>query len=277
MPPRPPAEPERITSTANARIKRIRSLRLRKERDEAGLAFVEGIRTVAEAIQLRAPVETLVDCPELLRSPFGRDLVDSARTAGIEVIEVSEVVFRTLSKREGPQGIAAVVRQEWERLQDLRLARGDRWVALEEAADAGNIGTIVRTCDAAGADGVILLDHTADPYDPVAMRASTGAVFTTRLIRATFDQFMDWARAQQVTVIGTAGDASDDYRSADYGERTVILMGSERAGLPPERQRQCARMVSIPMVGRVDSLNLAVATGLVLYEVLEHRRRAGLA
>ncbi len=277
MAPRPPAEPERITSTANARIKRIRSLRLRKERDEAGVAFVEGIRTVAEAIQLGAPVETLIDCPELLRSNFGRDLVDSARSSGIEVIEVSEVVFRTLSKREGPQGIAAVVRQEWERLQDLRLARGERWVALEEAADAGNIGTIVRTCDAAGADGVILLDHTADPYDPVAMRASTGAVFTTRLIRATFDQFIDWARAQQVTVIGTAGDAADDYRSADYGERTVILMGSERAGLPPERQRQCDRMVSIPMLGRVDSLNLAVATGLVLYEVLEHRRRTGLA
>ncbi|GMU39163.1 MAG: hypothetical protein AMXMBFR23_00290 [Chloroflexota bacterium] len=277
MAPRPPAEPERITSTANARIKRIRSLRLRKERDEAGVAFVEGIRTVAEAIQLGAPVETLIDCPELLRSNFGRDLVDSARAAGIEVVEVSEVVFRTLSKREGPQGIAAVVRQEWERLQDLRLARGERWVALEEAADAGNIGTIVRTCDAAGSDGVILLDHTADPYDPVAMRASTGAVFTTRLIRATFDQFIDWARAQEVIVIGTAGDAADDYRTADYGERTVILMGSERAGLPPERQRQCDRMVSIPMLGRVDSLNLAVATGLVLYEVLEHRRRAGLA
>ncbi|MDP2328300.1 MAG: RNA methyltransferase [Dehalococcoidia bacterium] len=275
--PRPPVEPERITSTANARIKRIRGLRLRKERDEAGLSFVEGIRTVAEAVQLRAPIETLIDCPELLRSPFGRDLVDAARAADIDVIEVSEEVFRTLSRRDGPQGIAAVVRQEWERLQDLRLAPGDRWVALEEAADAGNIGTIVRTCDATGADGIILLDHTADPYDPVAMRASTGAVFTVRLVRATFEQFIEWSRAQGVTVVGTAGDATEGYRTAEYGDRTVILMGSERAGLPPEHQRECDRMVSIPMVGRVDSLNLAVATGLVLYEVLEHRRRAGRA
>jgi RNA methyltransferase, TrmH family len=273
----PAPAPERITSTANARIKRFRALRMRKERDEAGLAFVEGIRTVAEAIQLRAGIEAIVDCPELLRSTFGRDLVDTARGAGVEVIEVSEAVFRTLSKREGPQGIAAVVRQEWERLDEVRLKPGGRWVALEEAADAGNIGTIVRTCDAAGADGVILLDHTADPYDPVAMRASTGAVFTVRLVRATFEQFIDWARAQQITIVGTAGDATDDYRSADYGDRTVVLMGSERAGLPPERQRQCDRVVSIPMLGRVDSLNLAVATGLVLYEVLEHRYRAGRA
>ncbi len=266
-----------ITSTANARIKGIRALRLRKERDEAGLAFVEGIRTVAEAVQLRADIVTLVDCPDLLRSPFGRDLVDSARASGIDVIEVNEAVFRTLSKREGPQGIAAVVRQRWERLEDVRLAEGDRWVALEEAADAGNIGTIVRTCDAAGAAGVILLDHTADPYDPVAMRASTGAVFTRRLVRASFEAFVDWARDRGVTVVGTAGDAADDYRAADYGDRTVILMGSERAGLPAEHQRRCDRMVSIPMAGRVDSLNLAVATALVLYEVLEHRRRAGRA
>ncbi|MCK9485461.1 MAG: RNA methyltransferase [Dehalococcoidia bacterium] len=263
-----------ITSTANARIKKIRALRMRKERDEQQLAFVEGIRSVVEAIQVEAPVEHLVICPALLKGQVAWDAVNLARAAGTEVIEVDETVFRTLSRREGPQGIAAVVRQRWERLEDVLPVTGETWVALEEAADAGNIGTVVRSCDATGAAGVILLDHTADPYDPVAMRASTGAVFTKRLVRATFDEFVDWARTRVVTVVGAAGDATHDYRTADYGERTTILMGSERAGLPPERQAVCDVMVAIPMRGRADSLNLAVATALVLYEVLHQRERA---
>lgn len=263
-----------ITSTANARIKKIRALRMRKERDEQQLAFVEGIRSVVEAVQVEAPIAHLVVCPALLKGQVAWDAVNLSRAAGVEVIEVDETVFRTLSKREGPQGIAAVVHQRWERLDEVRPAEGETWVALEEAADAGNIGTVVRTCDATGAAGVILLDRTADPYDPVAMRASTGAVFTKRLVRASFDEFVDWAKRRGVTVVGTAGEAAEDYRAADYGQRTAILMGSERAGLPPERQAACDLVVSIPMRGRADSLNLAVATALVLYEVLHQRERA---
>lgn len=260
-----------ITSTANARIKRYRALRLRKERDESGLAFVEGIRAVVEAIEVEAPLDALVICPALLRSDAAWAAVAAARERDVEVIETDETVFRTLSKREGPQGIAAVVRQEWERLDRVAVQDGDTWVALEEAADAGNIGTVIRTCDATGAQGVVLLDHTADPYDPVAMRASTGAVFTRRLVRATFEDFVAWSREHGVTIVGTAGEASEDYRAADYGSRTALLMGSERAGLSDEHEAACDRVVSIPMRGRADSLNLAVATALVLYEVLRQR------
>lgn len=260
-----------ITSTANTRIKKIRALRMRKERDESGLAFVEGIRAVVEAIEVEAPIDVLLICPALLRSQIGWDAVAMARSRDVEVIETDEAVFRTLSKREGPQGIAAVVRQEWERLDRVAPEDGDTWVVLEEAADAGNIGTVIRTCDATGAQGVILLNNTADPYDPVAMRASTGAVFTRRLVRATFADLLAWSKEHGVTIAGTAGDASADYRAADYGRRTALLMGSERAGLPAEHQAACDRVVSIPMMGRADSLNLAVATALVLYEILHQR------
>ena len=262
-----------ITSTANTRIKKIRALRMRKERDETGLAFVEGIRAVVEAVEVEAPIDVILVCPALLRSQVGWDAVNIARSREIEVIETDEPVFRTLSRREGPQGIAAVVRQEWERLERIEPDLGETWVALEEAADAGNIGTVIRSCDATGAEGVILLDNTADPYDPVAMRASTGAVFTRRLVRTNFAQFVEWAHLHDVTIVGTAGEAADDYRTADYGQRTVLLMGSERAGLPEDHQAACDRVVSIPMMGRADSLNLAVATALVLYEVLHHRTR----
>ena len=265
--------PSLITSVANERIKRIRALRMRKERDKTGLTFVEGIRSVVEAVQVEAPIDVLVVCPKLLKGKTGWDAVAIARSREVEVVEVDEPVFRTLSKRDGPQGIAAVLKQRWERLQDIEPEDGSTWVALESAADAGNIGTIIRTCDATGADGVILLDNTADPFDPVAMRASTGAVFTTRLARASFAEIRDWSKAHGVTIVGTAGDATEDYRTADYGERTLILMGSERAGLPPQYQAACDRVVSIPMRGRADSLNLAVATALVLYEVLHQRDR----
>ena len=260
-----------ITSAANERIKRIRALRMRKTRDEVGLAFVEGIRAVVEAVQVEAPIEVLISCPKLLRGDAVWAALATARHRDIEVIEVDETVFRTLSKREGPQGIAATVRQRWERLDEVDPQPGETWVALESAADAGNIGTIIRTCDATGAAGVILLDHTADPYDPVAMRASTGAIFTTRLVRANFDVFREWARERGIVVVGTSGVADEDYRTADYGDRTVLLMGSERAGLSDAYRSLCDQLVSIPMRGRADSLNLAVATALVLYEVL-HRR-----
>lgn len=263
--------PGLITSTANERIKRIRALQMRKERERTGLTFVEGIRSVVEAVQVEAPIDALVVCPKLLKGKTGWDAVALARSREVEVIEVDEPVFRTLSKRDGPQGIAAVLRQRWERLRDIEPRDGSTWVALESAADAGNIGTIVRTCDATGAEGVILLDHTADPFDPVAMRASTGAVFTSRLVRSSFPELREWAQAHGLTMVGTAGDAAEDYRTADYGARTIVLMGSERAGLPEAYQAACDRMVSIPMRGRADSLNLAVATGLVLYEVLHQR------
>src|SRR5690606_12420480 len=116
-----------ITSTANARIKKIRALRMRKERDEQRLAFVEGIRAVVEAVQVEAPIAHLVICQALLKGQVAWDAVNLARAAGTEVIEVDETVFRTLSKREGPQGIAAVVRQRWERLEDIRPALGETW------------------------------------------------------------------------------------------------------------------------------------------------------
>lgn len=265
-----------ITSTANERIKRIRALRMRKERDRTGLAYVEGIRTVTEALLLDVPLAALVVAPDLLRSETALQRVQQARERGTDVIEVSEHVFRSLSKRDGPQGLAAVLHQQWTELDDVSLAPGERWVALEETADAGNLGTLLRSCDGAGAAGAILLDHTTDPYDPVAMRASTGAIFTRRIVRAPWGAFVDWARSGGVTLVGTSDQGAQDYRSADYGERTVLVLGSERAGLAAERQTACDVVVRIPMMGRIDSLNLAVAGSLVLYEVLHQRLAAGL-
>ena len=260
-----------ITSTANARVKLIRALRTRREREHSGLAYVEGIRPTIEALQLHAPIDLLVVAPDLLTSDFARDALDAALADGVEVMKVSSAVFRSISDRDGPQGLGAIVRQQWLSLPDVRLAEGDRWVALASVADPGNLGTILRTCDGSDAEGVILLDTSTDPYDPAAMRASMGAVFSRRLVRTSFEAFAEWARGERATVMGASDRAPETYREADYGARTVLLMGSEREGLTTEQQTLCDRMVSIPMLGRADSLNLGVATAILLYEVLDRR------
>jgi TrmH family RNA methyltransferase len=260
-----------ITSVSNPAIKRIRALRQRKERETSGLYFVEGLRIVTEAVQVRAPVDTLVVAPDLLTSPFGNDLVAHA---ALPVMEVSADVFKSLSAKDGPQGIGALIRQRWTPLEQIRPTDALCWIALVAAQDPGNIGTILRTADAVGAGGLILLEHSADPYDPGAVRASMGALFSLSLTRANTAEFTGWARSHSITVVGSSDRAAQDYQTIQYHAPLALLMGSEREGLSPEHMAACDVTVRIPMVGRSDSLNLAVATAVLLYEVFNQRRAA---
>jgi RNA methyltransferase, TrmH family len=261
-----------ITSAANERVKWLRKLQDRKARQESGLFYIEGLRIVIEAVQQGAAIETLVVAPELLRSDFGQQLVTKQQNAGRAVMEVSGEVFQRLSLKEGPQGLAAVVHQQWQDLADVRVEAGQTWVALDAVADPGNLGTILRTHDAVGGQGVILLDQSTDPYDPSAVRASMGALFTQRLVRASFAEFADWKQRVEVALVGTSGAAEQDYHTYQYPVGLVLLMGSERQGLQAHHLAVCDALVSIPMYGKSDSLNLAVATAVVLYEILNQRR-----
>jgi len=265
---------ERLTSRGNPQIKTIRGLASRRERDRSGLFFVEGIRAVAEALERGVEVERLVVAPELLESDFARRLVDDAAGHGVAVLEVSEGVFEALSRKEGPQGLALVGRQRWRELQEVRVGPDDVWVALDAPQDPGNVGTILRTCDATGVAGLILVGPSADPYDPTALRASTGAAFTIGLARTSWREFAAWVEREGVPMIGAAGGAEIGHREAAYPRRLVLLMGSEREGLSAQQQAACTTVVSIPMLGRVDSLNLAVATGVILYEIVARRQMA---
>lgn len=261
-----------ITSNSNEQVKAIRRLRERKERQQTGLFFVEGLRITGEAIDRGWFITTLVVSPGLLVSEYGIGLAEQFRQAGGRLLEVSPEVFRSLSGKEGPQGIGAVVRQRWVTLSDIEPAENDRWVVLDSVADPGNLGTIMRTHDAVGGQGVILLDQSTDPYDPAAIRASMGAVFSQRLVKAAFEDFARWKHRHNLPVIGTSDKAEEDYHSFSYPPRMALLMGSERHGLQPHHYEICDRVVRIPMVGCSDSLNLAVATAVVLYEVFNQRR-----
>lgn len=261
-----------ITSTANATIKQIRKLSERKERQQTRLFFIEGLRIVGEAIDTGWVVETLIVSPELLNSLFGQQLVSKYQSSGGHVLEVSADVFCSLSSKDGPQGIGAVVAQKWSQLEETSLGDGNFLVALDSIQDPGNLGTIMRTLDAVGGQGIILLDQSTDPFDPAAVRGSMGALFSLELIKTSYVHFAEWKKFQQLPVIGASDKAARDYHYAVYPGRFVLLMGSERLGLQEHHLALCDQVVRIPMVGRSDSLNLAVATAIILYEVYNQWR-----
>jgi RNA methyltransferase, TrmH family len=261
-----------ITSTSNDKIKEIRKLQDRKARMESGTFFLEGLRLVGEAVQSDAAIEELVVAPDLLRSEFGQDLVRQQSMKGVPIVEVGVEVFRRISQKDGPQGIGAVVKQRWLDLAQVDLVPGKLWVALDAVADPGNLGTILRTNDGCGGAGVILLDQSTDPFDPASVRASMGALFDQMIVRTSFAEFSAWKTAKSISLVGTSDAATADYHAYTYPERFVLMMGSERFGLLPQALELCDAVVSIPMRGKSDSLNLAVATAVVLYEILNQRR-----
>ncbi len=264
-----------ISSVKNPTVKGIRNLRTRKGREQQGQFWVEGIRLVGEAAQQEAPIELLVVAPDLLKSSFAWELVEDLAGRGVPCLPVTGAVFTSLSAKDGPQGLGAVVAQRWYPLPSARESP-DLWVALEEVQDPGNLGSIMRTADAVGCKGLILIGNCTDPHDPSAVRGSMGSLFALQLVRASQDEFTVWKSAAGMAVIGTAGGASVHYRQMRYPKPLVVLSGSERQGLSPTLMAACDQLVSIPMVGRADSLNLAVATSVVLYEVFEqHNKNTG--
>lgn len=263
-----------ITSRSNSAIKAIRALRQRAERTRTGLMFAEGTQLVGEAVQNGHEVVQLVVTPDRVRSPFAREMIRTAIARGAEYLEVSEDVYASLTDSEGRQGLCAVIRQRWTPLHQVCTDPGRIWVAMNSVQYPGNLGTILRTLDSVGGAGVILLGHSTDPYDPAAARASLGAVFALEMVRTDQESFSAWKQARGVHLVAADLGATVNYREAVYPTPAVLLMGAERDGLTPGQRALCDTMVYIPMVGRRDSLNVAVAASLILYEIFHQSRVA---
>ena len=257
-----------LSSIHNPKIKQIRALRQRKIREQRHSFFIEGLQAVTEAIQMQATMECLIIVPEMLKSPQAQALLSAVAYTQTPIVHVSSEVFETLASSMLAHGIAAVVQQRWTSLGELYVDADACWVALESVQYPGNLGTILRTADATGARGIILLGNSTDPYDPACVRASVGAIFSQQLVRTTVSAFTRWIQAHKLMVLGTSPTAQSDYRSVHYQRPLVLLMGSERNGLSEQDQALCNQVVRIPMYGRRDSLNLAVATSIMLYETL---------
>jgi TrmH family RNA methyltransferase len=263
------SQPPSTTNPRNPHIKQVRQLRLRKYRDETGLFVIEGIAPVGQAVEAGAQLEYLCYAPELLESGFARELVSAQAKKGLRCYPVAADIFRTLAEKDNPQGLLAVARRPSAALADLRPASFGWGVALVSPQDPGNIGTLIRTADAVGANGLLLLAGGADPYHPTSVRASMGALFWLPVATATFAEFAQWARQHAYHVYGTSARGNVEYQAvARYERPAILLLGSEQKGLLPEQAAACDLLIRLPMRGRVSSLNLAVAAGVLLYDML---------
>ena len=257
-----------ITSTSNPLIKKVRKLRRKKHRLEEGAFFIEGVRVFISAIEAKAPVQTILYSPDLLTSVLASEVIAAQRKAGVKCVETSAMVFKSISSRDNPVGVGAIVSTRWVALEDLPLRRKSVYVSVLNISEPGNLGTIIRTVDAAGADGVILVGEGVDPYHSSAVKASMGTLFHIPISHAEApDHLLDWAKSKGITSVSTSAHARQSYRGDQYELPALILLGSEGGGLPAEVLEKSDLAVSIPMRGTASSLNLAVAAGLLLYEI----------
>ena len=250
-----------ITSLSNLRIKQARSLHQKKARRESGLFLVEGIHHVGEVIEAGWDVETVIYSPDTLTSSFAHDLISRLNFAPQPV---TPQVMNALADKENPQGILAIVHQKQMDLNELKPIT--RAVALVSPQDPGNVGTILRTMDAVGADALFLLEGGVELYHPSVIRSSMGTLFWKPIVQTSFEQFVQWARSGNYQLIGTSAHADVDYHALTPQSPWILVLGNEQKGLLPEQVRACNVTVSLPMKGRVSSLNLSVAAGVLLYQ-----------
>jgi len=258
---------KQITSAANPLIKQVRALERKRERARSGLFLAEGARLVLEAEEAGSRPEILLFSAEALARPAVRALVARCDAAGVRCVETSERLLVQITRRENAQNLIAVYRQRRVPLAALDPRGHGLWVALQEVRDPGNLGTILRTADAVGAGGVILLGDCCDPFSVETVRASMGSIFAVALAESGFEELRQWCRVGGARLVGTSLRATrrHDALPPAAGGPTVLLMGNEQSGLPAEMEAGCDELVRIPMRGRADSLNLAVATAVTLY------------
>jgi RNA methyltransferase, TrmH family len=268
-----PGRVKDLASTGNPIVKDLRALSSRKGREDSGLFLAEGLKLALDALDGGWDLRTLVVAKADLANPALARAAARARAAGADIVEASAKVMAAISRRDNPQNAIAVVRQRLVPLARIDLAGDGLLVALDRVRDPGNLGTIMRTADAVGAKGVALVGDCVDPFSLEAVRATMGSIFAVPVARASEDSFLDWRRRSfRGLVVGTHMRGTTDYRAPDYaGRPAVVLMGNEQAGLSDALAEGCDALVRIPQAGRADSLNLAVATGVMLFEA---RRKA---
>ena len=261
-----------ISSRSNPKVKHIRALRQKKTRQETGTFLVEGIHHVGEAAEAGVEIDSILYAPELLRSEFAVQLIDRLSKANVPCYPAASEVFKYAAEKENPQGILAVVHQFETKLDELAPQSFNWGVAILSPQDPGNIGTIIRTIDAVGASGLILIDSSADPFHPSAVRASMGTLFWNPISRTSFSEFSNWAVDGGYTIYGSSAHGDLDYLELDTCKTPcVLLMGSEREGLKPEHQKICENVLRLPLEGRTSSLNLGVAAGVLLFSMKNKR------
>lgn len=269
----PNSQRRQITGFSNPTIKRLKSLREKKYRKREGHFLAEGLRILTEALDTGKTPKLLVVAEETELHPLAQKLEAETLAAGGEVIETSEAIIAKLSGKSNPQSIIGIYEDHPASLAELDRNSAGIWLVAQALRDPGNLGTILRTGDAVGAGGLILIDDCVDPFSVEAVRASMGAVFTQKIIMSPWPAFIEWLRSGPGQLVGTSLNTETDYQSARYEAPTFLLVGNEAQGLPEVYEQACDLLVKMPMMGKADSLNAAVATAVMAYEVLNQRRK----
>jgi len=260
--------PREITAYSNPLIKRVRQLREKRHRREEGLFLAEGLRILTEARESGRLPHYLFYAKGSAGHALVQSLIADVEATGGEAIETVPDILSKLSGKDNPQSVVGVFTEFALSLEALDRSRADIWLVAERLRDPGNLGTILRTGDAVGAGGLILIGESVDPFSVEAVRASMGALFTVPIVQAGWDEFVAWLRSGPGQLVGLSLDTDRDYRATAYSAPTFLLTGNEAQGMPADYAAECDLLVKIPMLGKADSLNAAVATAVMAYEVL---------
>ena len=262
----------KIASLSNPRVKQLVRLKKSRARLTDDLAVIYGVREILRAWESGVVLQEVFWCPELCAPPAADDLIAGVHSAGGQVFEVAALVAEKICFGERADGLVAVFRPPVRRLTDLVLPPQPLLVVVEQVEKPGNLGAILRSCDGAGVDAVLVCDPRTDLYNPNCVRASLGAVFSVPVLTQTNETVRDFLREKQILIVAAVPAAEQLYYQADLSQGAAIVVGSEQNGLSPFWLNQAALQVRIPMSGRVDSLNVSTAAAIVLYEAARQRK-----
>jgi TrmH family RNA methyltransferase len=257
-----------ITGFSNATVKTLRSLRDKKHRRREKRFLAEGLRLLTDAREGGKLPEMLVMSTARDAHPLLAALETEVERAGGEIVECPPEILAKITGKDNPQAVAGVFAEFDTSLQGIDRAAAPIWLVAQALRDPGNLGTMLRTGDAVGAGGLILIDDCADPFSVEAVRASMGAIFTQRIAQARWDEFLPWLRGGPGQLVAASLRHAEPYRQASYQPPCFLMVGNESRGLPAEYEDACDLRVTIPMHGRADSLNAAVAAAVLAYEAL---------
>lgn len=260
---------EIIRSRQNEKIRLARGLRQRKKREIENRFLLEGLFHLGEALEAKAAIDYVLVAPQLIRNEFGQRLLTKIEEADIPLFEIEAQLLDELSQREHSSGFLGICHSNYQALLTINPERVQRMIALIKPQDPGNLGSILRSLDAFGADGIVLLDGGVDAYHPAAVRAGMGAHFWQTIVRATSADFLDWAKEQGFQLLGSSAQGGVSINALTVKKPYILLLGSEREGLSDEQKALCEQLISLPMRGRSTSLNLSVAAGILLYALCE--------
>jgi TrmH family RNA methyltransferase len=259
--------PRQVTAFSNSTVKLLRSLRDKKARRTEGLFLAEGLRILTEARDSGRLPEIIAFSPEGAKHPLATEIIAATEAAGGDAIETTADILSKMSGKDNPQMLLGAYRQPDTSLAQIDRSAAPLWIVAQALRDPGNIGTILRTGDAVGAGGLILIDDSADPFSVEAVRASMGALFTQQIATVRWPDFVAWMRAGEGQLVGTSLKATHDYLEAEYHQPCFLLIGNEQQGLPTEYEAECDLLVKIPMAGRADSLNAAIAAAVMAFTI----------